>query len=193
MGVPTMARVLREAGQDLGFEVVDVSSVLAGDERISSTLIREALARADFERAEEMLGRPYSIEGKVVYGSQLGRTIGVPTANVELHRYRAPLSGVYVVEGEGAAHAPVFGVANVGFRPTIGDLIKAILEVHLLDFNDDIYGKTIRVRFLHKLREEQKFDSIDILTSSIKADIRNAIATRQQRFLLRCGVNLWWL
>ncbi len=121
------------------------------------------------------MGRPYSISGKVIYGKQLGRTIGTPTANLELRRLRAPLSGVYAVEVTGAGLENAIGVANVGVRPTVNDSIKANLEVHLLDRNIELYGSHIKVAFRKKMRDEQKFGSIDELKDNIARDI---VATR---------------
>ena len=138
---------------------------------MSSTRIREALEDADFELAQELLGRPYAISGKVIYGDQRGRQLGVPTANLLLHRLRAPLSGVYAVQVHGLAESPVAGVANVGTRPTVGEGFRANLEVHLLDFERDIYGAHISVSFHHKIREERKFDSLDELAQQIDRDI----------------------
>ena len=143
---------------------------------MSSTRIREALENARFAEAESLLGRPYSISGKVIYGRQLGRTIGTPTANLELRRLRAPLSGVYVVEVSGAGLEAARGVANVGVRPTVDDSIKANLEVHLLDREIGLYGQHIEVTFRHKLREEQKFGSVDELKENIARDIENTRA-----------------
>ncbi len=160
---------LTAAGRKHGFGVVATSTVeiLAG--RVSSTRIRKALEESNFELAEQLLGRVYSISGKVLVGQQLGRKLDAPTANVELHRLRAALSGVYaaevIVDGKS-----FFAVANVGNRPTVNDRVKAILEVHLLDFNEDIYGKVIEVIFRKKIRDEKKFDSIDELKSQIHKD-----------------------
>jgi riboflavin kinase/FMN adenylyltransferase len=134
--------------------------------------VRQLLQQADFKRAKQLLGRPFSIAGKVVYGQQLGRTLGFPTANVNLSRYNVPVAGVYVVmvniEGFRTRYR---GVANIGIRPTAGDFIKPILEIHLLDFNDQIYGKYVGVEFLHKIREEQKFTGINNLTETIHRDV----------------------
>jgi riboflavin kinase/FMN adenylyltransferase len=152
-------KILRAAGQMQGFDVVDTASVLEDSQRISSTRIRK------------LLGQPYSISGKVVYGRQVGRTIGIPTANMELHRFRAALSGVYAVEVSGFNGDTYHGMANVGTRPTIGDRVKAILEVHLLDYSGNLYGKTIDVVFRHRIRDEMKFDSIEELKTTIHADI----------------------
>lgn len=159
-----------------GFEVVDTHTVEMDGERISSTRIRRELEAGCIAQAARLLGRPFSISGRVVYGQHLGRQLGVPTANVNLHRYRAPLSGVFAVEVRipGAGDDKIKGVANVGVRPTIGDLVKPVLEVHLLDWSDDIYGKRILVEFRHKLRDEQKFANLDELVMAIKADIEAA-------------------
>lgn len=164
------------------FTVEDTSTLALEGQRVSSTRIRQLLEAGDFDEAELLLGRPYSISGKVVYGQQLGRTLGTPTANVELHRLRTAMSGVYAVEVQiqsagniKSAEAPWLpGVANVGCRPTVNDSIKAILEVHLLDFSGDLYGKRISVRFRNKIREEQKFASLDLLKEQIHRDVDTA-------------------
>ena len=167
---------LQQAGERLGFDVVDLYTIAHDDIRVSSTRIRECLANGDFELAEELLGYPYSISGKVVYGRQIGRTLGVPTANVQLHRYVAPIAGVFAVEvliGEKVEH----GVANVGVRPTIDDAtLQPILEVHLFNFSEDIYGTMVKVIFIHKIRDEKKFDGIESLKQAIHSDVE---ATKQ--------------
>ncbi|TXS91352.1 bifunctional riboflavin kinase/FAD synthetase [Parahaliea maris] len=162
---------MREQGVRYGFEAEPTSTSELGGERISSTRIRKALADADFALAERLLSRPYSISGKVVYGRQLGQSLGFPTANMELHRLRSPLSGVYVVSVSGAGLNAAAGVANVGTRPTVNDSIKANLEVHLLDCDRNLYGKHIDVTFRHKLRDEAKFDSVEQLREQIGRDI----------------------
>ena len=166
--------LLKQVGLDYGFEVVDTNTLKFEDERVSSTRIRQALADADFEAAERMLGRPYSISGRVIVGQQLGRTIGSPTANVELHRLRSPMQGVYAVEVEGVADTLWPAVANVGVRPTIGDLTKAILEVHLIGFKQNIYRKNIKVIFRKHLRNEIKFNGLDELKAQIAKDVEHA-------------------
>ena len=143
---------------------------------MSSTRIREALAQARFDEAAKLLGKPYTISGKVIYGRQLGRTLGTPTANLDLHRLRAPLSGVYAVTVSGAGLENALGVANVGTRPTVTDSIEANLEVHLLDWDGNLYGRRIEVTFCTKLREEQKFSSVDELREHIKRDIEQTRA-----------------
>ena len=157
-------------GDRLGYEVQDTETLVHDDDRVSSTRIREALLKGDFKGVELLLGRPYSLSGRVVMGQQLGRTIGAPTANIQLRRLRSPLAGVYAVEIEGIDGTTYKGVANVGTRPTIGDLSKAILEVHVLDFKGDLYGKHLRVLFKHKLRDEKKFSSLDELKENIARD-----------------------
>lgn len=161
---------LQAAGQAAGFTVSNTRTFCRQNTRVSSTRIRELLEQSDFESAQQLLGRPYCMSGRVVRGKQLGRTIGAPTANVHLHRYRSPLTGVFAVVAEVDGEA-LPGVANVGVRPTVEDGAKPILEVHLFDFNRDIYGKRLRVTFCKKLREEQKFDSVAQLQQQIQADI----------------------
>lgn len=165
--------LIKRMGGQLGFGVSDTNTLTDGGERVSSTRIRKALENADFALAESLLGRPYSITGKVIYGQQLGRTIGVPTANLQLHRIKAALSGVYAVEVNLAGKLYP-AVANIGTRPTIDDSLRAILEVHLLDFQQNIYGKTLQVVFRKKIRDEQKFASLELLKSAIENDIATA-------------------
>jgi riboflavin kinase/FMN adenylyltransferase len=167
---------IRQQGPRHGYEARPTPTFSIDGERVSSTRIREALEAADFVAAQRLLGRPYSISGKVVYGRQLGQTLGTPTANLQLDRLRAPLAGVYVVEVSGAGLAGAAGVANVGVRPTVDDSIMANLEVHLLDREVALYGQHIEVTFRHKLRAEQKFGSVDELRENIARDIGNARA-----------------
>lgn len=173
--------LLQAAGNAHGFEVTNQYTFSHEDERISSTRIRDCLARGDFELAEELLGHPYTIMGKVVYGRQLGRQLDAPTANIQLHRYRAPLDGVYAVEMSGLEK--IFqGVANVGVRPTVDSNAVPILEVHLFDFDADIYGSNVKVIFRHKIRDEIKFDNLEQLKQAIHSDFaesRNYFASLQ--------------
>lgn len=173
--------LLQRVSAARGFALERTHTVEYSGERISSTRIRRLLQEQQFALAEELLGKPYAIHGTVVYGQQLGRKLGFPTANVRLNRYRSPLSGVFAVEtfvgGE-----PVAGVANIGIRPTITGLVKPILEVHLLDFDQVLYGQRISVRPLKKLREEKKFSSLDELKENIARDVASAreyFATRR--------------
>ena len=167
-------KYLQDVGKSHHFDVINMYTISHDNERVSSTRIRECLARGDFELAESLLGYPYSISGKVIYGRQIGRTLGVPTANIQLNRYVAPITGVFAVEM--LFDGQVFpGVANVGVRPTIDDhTLKPILEVHLFDFSEDIYGKTAKVVFRHKIRDEKKFTGIEALKAAIMNDIEGA-------------------
>lgn len=167
--------LLQKAGKVHGFEVRDTLTVARSEERISSTRIRRELEAGNFDEAATLLGKPFMITGKVVYGQQLGRKLGVPTANVHLFRYRVPLSGVFAVEME-LAGKRIQGVANVGVRPTVEQSVKPILEVHLFDWNRDIYGQRIAVEFKHKIREELKFASLEELKAAIENDIEQAKA-----------------
>ncbi len=163
--------MLRRAGARHGFEVLDTATVTEDGERISSTRIRQALAAGDLALAAALLGRPYSMSGRVVHGEKLGRTIGFPTANIRIHRSVSPLKGVFAVEVECIG----YGVTNVGTRPTV-DGKGFLVETHLLDFDGDLYGRHINIRWLKKLRSEQKFDSLDALKAQIGRDIDAARA-----------------
>ena len=145
-------------------------SVMVENIRASSTAIRHALSDGNLAYAQKLLGHDYLLSGHVKHGAKLGRTIGCPTANVQLAQHHYALSGVFVVEAEGA-FGKKRGVASFGFNPTVSATRRQKLEVHLFDFNGDLYGQRIRVRFLHKLRDEAKFDSIDALKQQIWADM----------------------
>ncbi|AUI85343.1 riboflavin biosynthesis protein RibF [Vibrio azureus] len=165
--------MLEQAGRKYGFEVVSTQSVCWHDKRISSTAIRQALARGDLRAAQNMLGRNYSISGRVSHGRKLGRTIGFPTANIPLKRCVSPVSGVYVVQVHGVSEQPIGGVANIGQRPTVNG-IRQQLEVHLFDFKADLYGKHLNVELLYKLRNEEKFESFELLKKQIELDAEAA-------------------
>ena len=165
-------RMLEEAGARCGFEVSHVATLNLDGERVSSTRIRECLADGNFSLAEALLGHPYFIMGRVVYGRQLGRTLGVPTANIQLQRYRAALDGVYAVKVTGLDQE-YEGVANIGIRPTV-DGKEPLLEVHIFEFDRDIYGELISVEFRHKIRDERTFDGLDALKAQIHYDLETA-------------------
>lgn len=165
--------LLQNAGQQWGFSVSDTCTLLLHGERVSSTRIRGLLEQGEFSAAEELLGRPYSISGRVTYGQQLGRKLGVPTANIHLRRYRSPLQGVFAVSLQ-LADRTYPGVANVGVRPTVSGSNKPILEVHLFDFAEAIYGSSVSVTFYRKLRDEQKFASLEALQTQLQIDIAQA-------------------
>jgi len=172
--------LLRRAGETHGFPVVPMHTFLIDGARVSSTRIRQALAAGDLAGAEKLLGRPYRMCGRVAHGDKRGRTIGVPTANVHLHRVATPVKGVYVVEVFGLHHEPVSGVANVGSRPTV-DGTRTLLEIHLFEFSREIYGHYININFLHKIRDEQRFASFDELKLRIQRDIDEARAWLARR------------
>jgi riboflavin kinase/FMN adenylyltransferase len=165
--------MLREAGKTLGFEVVNTESYCVDQQRVSSTVVRNALSKDELQQASEMLGRPYSISGRVSHGRKLGRTIGFPTANIPLKRRVSPVSGVFAVEVNGIKDSPLTGVANVGNRPTVNG-VRQQLEVHLFDYSNNLYGKQIEVSLLHKLRDEHKFDSFEALKTQIGLDAEAA-------------------
>jgi len=170
---------LQGSGERHNFTVEAANTVAESGERISSTRLRQVLAEGDFELAERLLGRPFSISGRVLYGQQLGRTLGAPTANVQLKRLHAPFKGVFRVSAvlEEAPYKGVHqGIANIGTRPTVAGDGQPHLEVHLLDFNGDLYGRHLTVIFHEKLRDEQRFDSLDALQAAITADIAAARA-----------------
>ena len=167
--------MLQAAGKNHGFEVVNMHTFMLDDERVSSTRVREALGAGDLNAAEKLLGRIYRMSGRVAHGDKKGRTIGFPTANIHLHRINTPLRGVFAVELFGLEGEPLTGVANLGTRPTVGGM-KTLLEVHLFDFEGDIYGKHVHVDFLRKLRDEQRFDSFDALKAKIQRDAQQARA-----------------
>lgn len=164
--------MLKQAGEQFGFAVSDTASFKLSMCRISSTEVRQALERDDLATAEQMLGRPYSINGKVFHGDKRGRQLGFPTANVMLKRRVSPISGVYTVaiklDGQ-----QLYGVANVGSRPTVSG-VRQQLEVHIFEFSQQIYGQTIEVVLLKKLRNEMKFASLDALKNQIAVDSEQA-------------------
>lgn len=166
-------KMLRDFSQAGGFEVLDTSTVQANQQRISSTMVRTCLAEGDLNYAQQLLGRPYVIEGRVVHGDKLGRELGFPTANIRLARVKAPLAGVFTVNVYGIDDQPIYGVANLGTRPAVNGLDER-LEVHLLDWQGDLYGKRLQVEFLHFIRAEQKFSGLEELMAAIQADVDKA-------------------
>jgi riboflavin kinase/FMN adenylyltransferase len=162
--------MLQQAGDEHGFPVVNMHTFGIEGSRVSSTRIREALASGDLATAEALLGRQYRMSGRVAHGDKRGRQIGFPTANIHLHRTAAPVSGVFAVEMFGLPHEPVPGIANVGTRPTV-DGTRPLLEVNLFNFSGNIYGCHVQVEFLHKIRDEQRFESFDALKAQIERDV----------------------
>ena len=166
---------LGEQGRRFGFDVVSTATFIEGDDRVSSTRVRQALEAGDFDTTTRLLGRPFRICGRVSPGQQRGRTIGFHTANIRLHRAVSPVRGVFVVKVFGLGETPVYGVANVGNRPTV-DGSYFVLEVHLFDFDQDIYGCHLDVEFCNKLRDEKKFESFEVLRKQIELDAEQARA-----------------
>ncbi len=169
--------MLRSEAPRLGYEVQALPSVMVEGIRVSSTAVRDALAGGDCARAARLLGRAYSISGRVVRGDQLGRKLGFPTANVRMKHNRAPLEGIFAVEVHGASSTAgrvVRGAASLGVRPTVKTQGEAVLEVYLFDFKEEIYGRNVQVDFLHKLRDEEKYADLETLKRQIAADVENA-------------------
>lgn len=165
---------LREAGQRLGLEVARHDTFPLQGQRISSSWVRDLLAHGNLELAAELLGRPYSLCGRVAHGDKIGRTIGCATANVHLRRVAPAVHGIYAVKVWGLGGQPRPGMASIGHRPTVGGTVT-LLEVHLFDFDQDIYGREIRVEFVAKLREEECYDGLDALKAQLALD---AVAAR---------------
>ncbi|MDP1864043.1 MAG: bifunctional riboflavin kinase/FAD synthetase [Thiobacillus sp.] len=177
---------LQTSGQALGIDIETLPTVIVAGERSSSTAVRTALATGDLEHAAHLLGRPYSISGRVVHGDKLGRDIGFPTANIQLKHNRPPLMGVFAVEVCGLNGERLPGAASLGRRPTVKspDAIP-VLEVHLFDFDTEIYGRRVQVNFLHKLRDEEKYPDLDSLVAQIKLDVDQAKHLLAQNKLAR--------
>ena len=174
--------LLERAGRQFGFDAEFLPTVEVGGERSSSTAVRAALAAGELEHAARLLGRPYSISGRVVHGDKLGRDIGFPTANIQLKHNRPPLLGIFAVELYGLNGQPLPGVASLGVRPTVkGADAAPVLEVHLFDFSADIYNRRVRVDFLHKLRDEEKYPDLPSLVAQIGRDVDNAKRFLAQR------------
>jgi riboflavin kinase/FMN adenylyltransferase len=159
-----------------GYEVEELPTVTNDGERVSSSAVRAALARGDLARAAHLLGHPYSITGRVLHGAKRGRTLGYPTLNLRIAHKRPAAQGIYAVWVHGIGDAPWPGVASVGVRPTVEDSGRWLLEVHLFDFADQIYGHLVRVEFIQKLRDEEKYDTLDQLTRAIRNDADQARA-----------------
>jgi len=167
--------LLKVCGERHGFSVESMASVLVDGERVSSSGVRSALGTGDMARAARLLGRPYVIDGQVSHGDKIGRQLGFATANIRIRHNPLPMTGVFAVEVGGLGERPLPGVANLGIRPTVGGT-RPLLEVHLFDFDRDIYGAHISVRFVHKLRNEQRFPNFDALKAQIAADAAAARA-----------------
>jgi len=165
---------LKAAAEEFAFEVENSSSYNLGGSRVSSTRIRKQLASGELLQAAELLGRPYNMSGRVIHGDKRGREIGFPTANIRVKNRKSPVQGVFAVTMTDAQSRLYTGVANVGTRPTVDDTDRVLLEVHLFDFDGDLYGRRVHINFLHKIRDEYKFPDVEALKSQIQMDCQDA-------------------
>ncbi len=174
--------MLTEAGRRHGFHVETLPTVMHGAQRISSSAVRAALAEGDFAEAKQLLGHPYAMSGHVIHGQKLGRTLGFPTLNLRV-AHRPALSGIFVVQVHGLRDddRPLPAVASLGVRPTVDDSGRVLLEVHVFDFAQSCYGKMVRVEFLEKIRDEEKYTDLDSLTAAIARDGQHARRYFDQR------------
>ena len=163
--------MLQQAAKQYDFQLVNMHSFLIDGQRVSSTLIRQHLEAGELAAAEKLLGRPYRMSGRIAHGDKRGREFGFPTANIHIHRKAAPVAGIFAVEVYGLDEEPIIGAASIGTRPTV-DGTTCILEVHLLDFDQQIYGRHVHVNFVKKLRDEKHFDSLDELIKAIELDVQ---------------------
>jgi len=173
--------LLQKNGRKLGFDVENSHTLLIDDERVSSTRIRHCLASNDLVMARQLLGRPYTLSGRVAHGKKLGRELGFPTINLKMGSRLIAVDGIFAVLVKGIDNRVLRGVANIGTRPTVNG-VDTILEVYILDFSEQIYGRCVEVEILHKIRDEQKFDSLDALKQKIHQDIDEAITFFEQHF-----------
>jgi riboflavin kinase/FMN adenylyltransferase len=155
------------------FSVEAMPTVVVDGERASSTAVRRALAAGELDHAAALLGRPYAIGGRVAHGDKLGRSLGFPTANIVL-RHAPPLAGIFAVRVHGLGTAPRAGVASLGVRPTVKEGAKPLLEVFIFDFDEAVYGRRVKVEFLCKLRDEERYADLDTMTRQIRADVAQA-------------------
>ena len=169
--------MLKQAGQQLGFEVATLPTVTTQDanpKRISSSAVRVALSQGDFAQTQALLGHPYFISGRVIHGQKLGRTIGFPTLNIRIKHQQPAVHGVFIVQVHGLAAQPLPAVASLGNRPTVTNAGRVLLEVHIFDYQVDCYGKLVQIEFLQKIRPEAKFDDIQAMTAAIWQDAQQA-------------------
>jgi riboflavin kinase/FMN adenylyltransferase len=169
---------LKSAGQKYGFEVTSISTVLENTERISSSLVRRALELGDMQVAHSLLGRPYSISGHVLFGKQLGRELGFPTLNLAVSTIgqsnKPVTSGIFVAQVHGLANDPLPAVSSLGIRPTVESAGQVLLETHVFDFDQSVYGKLVCVELLERLHEERKYPDLKTLQTAIQRDAQVA-------------------
>ena len=166
--------MLKQAGDKLGFIVETLATVTNSGARISSSAVRLALAQGDFAQSRALIGHPYTISGRVVYGKQLGRTIGYPTLNLRIAHQRPAVSGIFIVQVHGLSDQPLAAVASLGVRPTVEDAGRVLLETHIFDYDQSCYGKLVTIEFLQKIRDEKKFTDLASMTAAIDADAEQA-------------------
>lgn len=166
-------QLIQEKGREFGFTVQNTTTYTVDGQRVSSSLLRQALVDHDFQKAAVLAGRPFSINGRVMHGQKLARTLGAPTANIKTSRYKLPLRGVFAVIVKTASRNSYFGVANIGKRPTV-DGVASVLEVNIFDFSADLYGQKLDVEFKEFLRAERKFADLEQLKQAIFNDIAAA-------------------
>jgi riboflavin kinase/FMN adenylyltransferase len=169
---------LQAAGEQYGFQVSSIQTILEDGERISSSALRTALADGDMNQVEKLLGRPYGISGHVIHGQKLGRQLGFPTLNLavanHLHHRKPATTGIFTAQVLGLSDKPLPAVASLGVRPTVEDQGRVLLETHIFDYQQDVCGKIITVELLEKIRDEAKYDDLDTLTKAIAADAKHA-------------------
>ena len=170
---------LQQNSERFGFRIDETETLMQDGERVSSTRVRECIQQDDFARAAELLGRPYSLSGRIAHGQKLGRQLGYPTINIKMGDKTLIVKGIFAVQVKGIDNHPLRGVASIGTRPTVNG-VDTILEVYILDFNRDVYGYRVEVEFLHKIRKEEKFDSLEELTAHIAQDTAKAQAFFEQ-------------
>ena len=166
--------LLQEYSKTHGYDLNAMTSITVNDLRVSSTAVRDALAKGQLALAQQLLGRPYRISGRVAHGDKLGRELGFPTANLPIKHTKLPLTGIFVVEVHGLAAQALPAVASLGVRPTVKTAAQPLLEIHLLNFDDNLYGRIIHVDFLVKLRDEEKYPDLATLTRQIQRDVECA-------------------
>jgi riboflavin kinase/FMN adenylyltransferase len=164
---------LKDCGTDAGFEVENTHTLLIDNERVSSTRIRQCLAKNDLVTARQLLGRPYTLSGKITHGKKLGRQLGFPTINLKMGNRPVAVNGIFAVLVKGLDNRVLRGVASIGTRPTVNG-VGTILEVYILNFCEKVYGRCVDIEILHKLRDEEKYDSLNALTVQINKDIEDA-------------------
>lgn len=166
--------ILKEAGKQYGFIVETLPAVTIDGQRVSSSAVRAALAAGDFARTHDLIGHPYTISGRVVHGQKLGRKIGFPTLNLRIAHKHPAVTGVFIVQVHGLSEQPLPAVASIGIRPTVEDTGRVLLEAHILDFDEDCYGKLVQIEFLQRIRDEKKFPDIASMTVAIEDDENKA-------------------